>query len=212
MMARFLALVVGIWLCLPAMEARADDLRGLIQQLNTKDFAALEQTVNQIAATGDSRAARALTALGDGKLYYRKKDDQVFIAEKGEKGRDLFDPITGEFVENVSSRKAKRIGINNSLRRAIRGAMGSLTLLSTDPAVRLAAAQSLFKSPDPGAIAALDNAIAQETDDDIGGALTEARAVSVRYTCEPCATGYGHAPTTAIRLTRNTPDRGGVPR
>ncbi len=125
MMARLLALIVGLWLCLPVPEARADDLRGLIQQLNTRDFAALEETVNRIAATGDSRAARVLTALGDGKLYYRKKDKQVFIAEKAEKGRDLFDPITGEFVENVGSRKAKRIGINNSLRRAIRGAMGS---------------------------------------------------------------------------------------
>lgn len=201
MMARLLALIVGLWLCLPALEARADDLRGLIQQLNTRDFAALEQTVNRIAATGDSRAARALTALGDGKLYYRKKDDQVFIAEKGEKGRDLFDPITGEFVENVSSRKAKRIGINNSLRRAIRGAMGSLTLLSSDPAVRLAAAQSLFKSPDPGAIAALDNAIARETDSDIRDAMTEARAVSVIQSDLP--------DTDKIAAIETLADRGG---
>ncbi len=179
MMVRLLTLIVGLWLCLPAPQARADDLTGLIQQLNTKDFERLEQVVEKIAATGDSRAARVLTALGEGKLYYRRKDDQVFIAEKGKKGRDLFDPITGAFVETVSSRKARRIGINNSLRRAIRGAMGTLTLLSADQQVRAAAAQSLFKSPDPGAIGALDIAISQEKDSEIRAAMIQARAASV---------------------------------
>ncbi|WP_417517206.1 urea ABC transporter permease subunit UrtB [Minwuia sp.] len=178
-MARILALIVGICLCLPALEARADDLSGLIDQLNTRDYAALEQTVNAIAATGDTRAADVLTALNDGDLYYRKSDDKVFIARDADKGVDLLDPLTGELVENVGKRAARKIGINNSLRRAIRGAMGSLTLRSPDARVRQAAAQSLFKSPDPGAIATLDAAIEAETDDGVRDAMIEARAASV---------------------------------
>jgi len=201
MKARLLALIVSFCFCLPAFEASADDLQGLIQKLNTKDYVALEQTVNDIAATGDANAARALSALADGDLYYRKSDDQVFIAAKADKGLDLSDPITGEFVENVGKRKARRIGINNSLRRAIRGAMGALTLLSPDPDVRSAAAQSLFKSPDPGAIAILDKAISAEQDEDVRGAMIEARAASVLRSDLDEA--------TKIAAIRSLADRGG---
>lgn len=179
MMARLFALIIGLCLCLPALEASAEDLPGLIQKLNTSDYAAMEATVAEIAATGDPRAAGVLKALGDGDLYYRKSDDMVFIKRDADSGLDLLDPLTGELVENVSKRKAKRIGINNSLRRAIRGAMGSLTLLSPDRKVRLAAARSLFQSPDPGAIEALDGAISAEQDESVRSAMAVARAASV---------------------------------
>ncbi|WP_416896123.1 MAG: urea ABC transporter permease subunit UrtB [Minwuia sp.] len=179
MMPRFLALFLGLCLCLPIFEARAEDLSGLVQKLNTKDYAAMEQTVAEIAATGDERAAGVLRALGDGDLYYRKDDDKVFIARDADSGTDLLDPLTREFVENVGRRDARRIGINNSLRRAIRGALGALTLQSPEPRVRRAAAASLFKSPDPEAIETLDAAIAAETDEGIRNAMAVARAASV---------------------------------
>ena len=179
MMARFLALLFALCLCLPAIEARADDLPGLIQQLNTNDYAEKEAVVGRIAATGDARAVRALEAFRDGDLYYRKSDDKVFIAAKADSGRDLHDPITGEFVENVGSRDARRIAVNNNLRRAVGSALGALTLLSEDPKVRRAAAASLFSSPDPDAIGNLDTAIERESDDGIRGALMEARAAAV---------------------------------
>jgi urea transport system permease protein len=179
MMARFLALLFALCLCLPAIEARADDLTGLIEQLNTDDYAEKEAIVAKIAATGDARAAGALTAFRDGDLYSRKSDGKVFIARKAESGRDLLDPITGEFVENVGSRDARRIGVNNNLRRAIDSALGALTLLAKDPKVRRAAAASLFGSPDPEAIASLDQAIANERDEAILEAMMQARAASV---------------------------------
>lgn len=179
MIARLLALMIAFCCGLPALAADSGDLPGLIQQLNTRDYAAMEQTVNAIAATGDPRAVTPLQALSDGDLYYRKSDDMVFLARKADSGTDLLDPLTGELVENVGRRDARRIGINNNMRRVLRGALGSMTLLSPDRSVRATAAQQLFKSPDPEAIDALTQAISVEKDDTVRTAMQEARAASV---------------------------------
>lgn len=179
MIARLLALMIAFCCGLPALAADSGDLPGLIQQLNTRDYAAMEQTVNAIAATGDPRAVTPLQALSDGDLYYRKSDDMVFLARKADSGTDLLDPLTGELVENVGRRDARRIGINNNMRRVLRGALGSMTLLSPDRSVRATAAQQLFKSPDPEAIDALTQAISVEKDDAVRTAMQEARAASV---------------------------------
>ncbi len=65
----------------------------------------------------------------------------------------------------------KLVRINNRLRRAIEAAIGTLTLMSPDPRVRLSAAQSVVKSRDVNALPALDTAIAKETDAGIKRAL-----------------------------------------
>ena len=179
MIARLLALMIALCSGLPALAADAADLPGLIEQLNTRDYAAMEQTVNAIAATGDPRAVAPLQALNDGDLFYRKSDDKVVIARKADSGTDLLDPLSGEFIENVGKRDARKIGINNSMRRALRGALGSLTLLSPDPEIRATAAQALFKSPDPNAVEALGQAIVAEKVEAIRIAMEEAQAASV---------------------------------
>ncbi len=55
----------------------------------------------------------------------------------------------------------KPVRINNRLRRAIEAALGSLTLLSPDPAKRLEAAKAVFKSKDASVLATLDAALGQ---------------------------------------------------
>ena len=57
--------------------------------------------------------------------------------------------------------------------------LGTLTLGAPDPAVRLAAAENMFRNPDPPAIAALDAAIAKETDAEVKARLEQARASAV---------------------------------
>ena len=57
--------------------------------------------------------------------------------------------------------------------------LGTLTLGSPDPAVRLAAAENMFRNPDPAGIPALDAAIAKETDASVKARLEQARASAV---------------------------------
>ena len=73
------------------------------------------------------------------------------------------------------------VRLNNRLRGLVAAALGSLTLMSPDPAKRLEAAQAVFKSRDPNALAALDLAIANEKDPRIKQVLSEARAAVVLH-------------------------------
>jgi len=71
--------------------------------------------------------------------------------------------------------------LNNRVRGIIEGVIGSLTLLSPDPAKRLAAAQAVFKSRDATALPTLEQAIAKETNSRIKRALIEARATVILF-------------------------------
>ena len=62
------------------------------------------------------------------------------------------------------SRALEKIQVNNALRRAVRAAIGTLTLMQPRPGRRLAAAETMARAPDPEALEALDAALAAETD------------------------------------------------
>ncbi len=78
-----------------------------------------------------------------------------------------------------SAEGLKPVRVNNAVRRAAEAAMGSLTLLSPDPATRRAAAEAVLKSRDPAALPALAKALAAEKDAGIRTAMEQARAAAV---------------------------------
>ncbi|MEP4769990.1 MAG: urea ABC transporter permease subunit UrtB [Roseibium sp.] len=157
----------------------AETLRPLINELAKGKYAETKSQVEAIAATGNPAAAPALEALGKGALFYRKSDGEVFIAEKAGKNYKLTDPLTQEAAGEVGKRDIKKIKVNNSLRRVIRSALGSLTLMAPDPTVRIAAAEAIFKAQDPAGIEALDLALAAEVDDEVRTVMEQARAAAV---------------------------------
>ena len=120
--------------------------------------------MRELGATGDPAVEKALTALSDGNLYVRKSDSQVFVVKEAGASVSLLDPLTGEPAGEAAKADLTKIKVNNGLRGVIRDVLGTLTLGAPDPAVRLAAAENMFRNPDPAAIAALDAAIAKETD------------------------------------------------
>lgn len=172
-----------LFLCLLASPALAqsdpETLRPLINELAKGKYAETEQQIGNLAATGDPAVAPALEALGAGDLYFRKSDGQVFIAEKDGKQFKLTDPLTLEAQGEAGRREVKKIKVNNKLRRVIRSALGSLTLMAPDPKVRIAAAEAVFKAKDPGSIEALDTAIAAEQDENVLRVMQQARAAAV---------------------------------
>ncbi|MEP2706673.1 MAG: urea ABC transporter permease subunit UrtB [Roseibium sp.] len=157
----------------------AETLRPLINELAKGKYAETKSQVEAIAATGNPAATPALEALGKGALFYRKSDGDVFIAEKAGKIYKLTDPLTLEAAGEVGKRDIKKIKVNNSLRRVIRSALGSLTLMAPDPTVRIAAAEAIFKAQDPAGIEALDLALAAEVDDEVRTVMEQARAAAV---------------------------------
>jgi urea transport system permease protein len=73
------------------------------------------------------------------------------------------------------------VRLNNRLRRIIEATLGALTLMAPDPMRRLEAAQAVLRSRDANALAALDQAIARETEPRVKQALLQARAAVVLY-------------------------------
>jgi urea transport system permease protein len=165
-----------------APQAKADEgtLRTVIAKFATaKNFQATEAVIGELAATGDPAVERPLAALSEGNLYFRKSDADVFIGAETGQTVKLFDPLTGAEAGEEPKGAVTKVRVNNSLRRAIRDSLGALTLGSRDPAVRLAAAETMFGNPDPDSIAGLDAAIAKESVASVKARLEQARAASV---------------------------------
>jgi len=170
----FLLLLIGL-----CVSAQAADLRELVNALAKGSYSETEAQIAALAATGDPAVVPVLEALAQGDVYARKSDGRVFITEKSGSTYKLVDPLTGETVDEVSSSAIDKVRVNNSLRRAIRTALGALTLMSADPRTRRAAAEAIFQSGDPDAIDLIDTALAQEKDPDIAKLMREARAAAV---------------------------------
>ncbi|WP_412177153.1 urea ABC transporter permease subunit UrtB [Mesorhizobium sp. ZC-5] len=162
--------------------ASADEaaLRAIIAKFAAaKNFQATEQVVRQLAATGDAAVERPLKALSDGNLYFRKADAVAFIGKEEGQTIVLADPLNGENAGEAAKTEMTKVKVNNTLRRIIRDALGGLTLNSDDPAARLAAAVTMFKTPDAATIEALDAAILNETVAGVKKQLEQARASAV---------------------------------
>jgi len=174
-----ICLITGFTCGQALAQSDPDALRPLINELAKGKYEQTEKQIGALAATGDPAVAPALEALGNGDLYFRKSDGEVFITRKAGKDYALTDPLTLEAAGEAGRREVSKIKVNNKLRRVIRSALGSLTLMAQDPSVRMAAAEAIFKAKDPDSIEALDAALAAETDDGVRRAMEEARAAAV---------------------------------
>src|SRR4051794_6254772 len=165
---------------LSSSDAGEADLRAIIAKFATaKGFSEIGAVVHDLAATGDSLVEHPLSALADGNLYIREADSLVFVGKEAGESVQLFDPLSSEASGEAAKDDVAKIKVNNTLRRVIRDALGTLTLGAKDPAVRLAAAGTMFKTPDAANIEPLDTAIASETVASVKALLEQARAASV---------------------------------
>lgn len=172
---------------LPSKAAEAD-LRAIIAKFAAAaNFSATEAVVHELAASGDPAVERPLSALADGNLYIRKADSQVFVGKDAGDGIELLDPLSGDKAADAAKADLTKIKVNNGLRRTIRDALGTLTLRAKDANVRLAAAATMFKTPDAANIEPLDAAIAAETEPSVKAMFEQARAASVLVSDKPDA-------------------------
>ena len=171
------AVLLALAMSIP--HAHAADLAPLVQEFASKKFDKKIKAIEALAATADPKAVTILEALGARKLFVRKTDKRVVAAEKSGKTYELSDPVTGEALGTVKKRAVKKVRLNNKMRRAIKAALGSMTLMSPDRTARITAAEAVFKSRDFNALPALDAAIAAETDTAVKTLFTEARAAII---------------------------------
>jgi urea transport system permease protein len=176
-----LLLLLLLTLCVvpfPAL-AQTDDaaLTSLVDALLPGNFADRAAAVSALAATGDSRVVPILQVLNAGDLFAVSDTGKVVFVRQTGGGYSLTDPVTQEALGEAGRRDVEKVRVNNSLRRTIRTAIGQLTLLSDNPAVRLSAARSILRDADRDNRELLEQAIAAETDANIARIMNRARAV-----------------------------------
>ena len=153
--------------------ARADALDDTLARFLADKFPQSEKAVSELAAEAPPQAAAILDALGDNRLLIDPADH--LVAYKTAAGA-ILNAKTGAPVEGVEPDAFKKVRVNNALRNAIQGAMGSLTLASPDAEKRLKAAQDVFNTHDAKALPALQAQLAKESDPRVAAALKLAQA------------------------------------
>jgi urea transport system permease protein len=183
-MHRLIAFLVLIILMLPASLAHADatddaygELSASAQSISPASFNSVRQGIEELALSGDPRAAVVIGALQAGTLY--ANDDHVLFIQQAD--GTYVDARSGEKAADVTDDDVKVVRVNNAVRGAIDAALGSLQMFSPDASTRLAAASAVFTSHDPAALPALDRALAKETDISVKRRMEEARAAAVLY-------------------------------
>ena len=180
-MHRLIAVLLLMFLMLPASQARADDpyeaIAASAGTISAAAFDSVRQGIEQLALLGDPRAAVVIGALHDGKLY-ASEDHTLFIQQPDGK---YVDARTGAPAPDVSEDDVKTVRVNNAVRSAIDAALGSLQLFAPDTSTRLQAASAVFTAHDPAALPALDKALAQEKNAGVKQRMEQARAAALLF-------------------------------
>lgn len=170
-----LALLLLAVFCAPPVSA--GPFEDAIAQLSTDSFSDTEAAVATLTASGHPQAFPIISALQEGRLLGVASSKSVVIKQADGKFND---GATGAPLAEVPA-GASTVRLNNRLRRTVEAALGTLTLLSPDPARRVAAAQSVFKSHDVASLSVIDGALAKETNSTAKRAFTEARAAIMLF-------------------------------
>ena len=160
-----------------AVPALAGPFEDAVGKFANDEFSDTEEAVGAIATSGNPLAFPIISALQDGRLSADPDTKKVFITQDDGK---FVDAATGAAVDKLPD-NAAAVRLNNRLRRTIEAALGGLTLSSPDPAKRIAAAQSVFKTHDETMLPMVDGALAKEIDKGAKLAFNEARAAILLF-------------------------------
>jgi urea transport system permease protein len=170
----------------------------LYSELASHNYENIRRAVEKIADSNDPHAVPILSALQAGRLF-ANTDGQLFIRNPD---GSLEDAVSGQHIAGELGKNLKEIRINNTIRRALEGALGRLRLFAPDPNVRAAAAKAIFQTRDQSALAPLERALASERDAKVRLAMQEAKAALLLFSPETPA----KTKLEAIALLRNRGD------
>jgi urea transport system permease protein len=174
LLGRLLAsLALSLLIALGALTtAQAEDRAALLARFATESFNDIDAAVTALAASGDETAAIIIAALADRRLFYDPIEKRLFYKTPA---GEVVDTLTATTAAALP-RGAKPVKLNNRIRSTIEAALGSLTLLAADPNKRRDAAEAVFKSRDANALAAIETALAKESEPYVKRVMEQARA------------------------------------
>lgn len=147
----------------------------LLRQLPEGSYRDRGNVIAELALTGEPALVEILRMLEAGELYALGEGGPIVTAANG----TATDVVTGDVTEAVTEDDLVEVRVNNLIRREVRTAIGALTLMSPNPARRLAAAEGMFSNATADTIPIIDEALAEEDDPAVQKVMEEVRAVAI---------------------------------
>jgi urea transport system permease protein len=142
----------------------------MVGKLAAEEVAVKLQAIDAIAASGEEVALTLLQALVNGEVQVTPDGRVILVSEQVRDAATLavIDPPPQEYEAVV---------INNRMRARVDSAIGALSLLSSDVAVRRSSARALEKSEDPSLLPLIERALGKESDPQIRESLQQTKAI-----------------------------------
>ncbi|MDO6784113.1 urea ABC transporter permease subunit UrtB [Neptunomonas phycophila] len=135
------------------------------------------EALQLLASENNPDTKEVLKLLGDGQLFYHKKEKQLFIIKNYDTGAEA---INFDGQSQVISRKRdyKKVTLNNALRGVITQLTAEMELNATDPGVREVAVRDLMKDLSPSTVSLLKTRFTQEQNAGVKALIGTALAVN----------------------------------
>jgi urea transport system permease protein len=170
-------LLSAMWMTMAAAAASEPaSFAVAVTELKDASYSRKAELIRGMAEQRQPGTKELLAALLEGDVYSRTSDGKVFIVAPGPSGYALTDPLTGKGAGTEPEAGFEKVGINNALRRVLKGALAQFDLSSPDREVRLAAVKEMLRSFE-GAASASGAA-------GVGGAAEAGGAVTARALLE----------------------------
>lgn len=163
-------------LILNISQAETSSLNEALGLLSSSKFNQKSDAINKIARSNSEHTEALLNGILQGRLYYIKKNKQIVYAQKEGSKLHLRDALSGEDLGLVSKRKAKKIGINNRLRKQLKLEISNLKLYSQNIDERLRAVESLTGKADENALQKLEQIKLTESNESVLNAISTVQA------------------------------------
>ena len=173
--SRFTFLLAFALIAVSSLPSLAGPFEDAVAQFANDSFSDTQSAVGVLATGGNPRAYEIINALQDGRLLADPDSKKVFIKTADDK---IVDAATGAPVASLPA-SADAVRLNNRLRGVVSAALGGLTLLAPDPAVRIRAAQSVFKAPDEAFLPVIEKAMTTEQVAAVKAAFLQAKAAII---------------------------------
>ena len=160
-----------IWVWMAAAHATTSLDAELAGQLTASQTTQRLGAIEALGQSGSPQAAKVLEALTQA---------NVFVTPQGEVFLDSEPPVnvlTGESVEQIPE-AAKRVRLNNRLRRAVQIEVAYAQLFDARAATQIQAARQLQSRPDPARVSILERALDASNNPEVRNAIATAVAMA----------------------------------
>jgi urea transport system permease protein len=172
------AIVCALFMVAPAHAADTDEFQSLLAALPDANYSEKADLIRKLAELHRPGGKEFFTAFLDGRLYVRDADKRVFSVVEDNSQLALTDPLTNAPAGNVANEGFTRIGVNNQLRKALRGALAQFDLSDPDASTRRASVKEMSRSLDDDTVAILRARLPKETDGGVKDAIKVALALA----------------------------------